>query len=371
MEDKNIGKIRVLVAPLDWGLGHTTRCIPVIRKLCEMGCEVWLAGERTQERVLKEEFPELPFLNLKGYNIRYAKSGAAMFWKILIQLPKLKRIIHYEYHWLKDMVNKYEFNAVISDNRYGLYHPYIPSIFITHQLKIKILIASFAERSLQKINYQYIEHFTECWIPDYQNENSLAGELSHPPKMPLLPVHYLGPLSRFKNQNAKEKKRHIVIILSGPEPQRSILEKKIIHEIAHYNGTATIVRGLPGSDSLIPSTNMLKFYNHMPATDLQKEILEAEYVISRSGYSSIMDIITLQKKCILIPTPGQPEQEYLAMHMMNKKMGLLINQKKFNLSYALQTAEKFPYLLPADYDNQLEVVISDFVKGLAKKQIKQ
>lgn len=344
--EKNGGKPRILVAPLDWGLGHATRCIPIVRELLAQDCDVWLAGEGAQEQLLKTEFPDLPFIELPGYRIHYAKTAKGLIWKMIQQGPKLRRAILYEHQWLKKMVAQHHIDAVISDNRYGLYHSAVPCIFITHQLLIKSSAGKWTEKILQKRNYKYINRFTECWVPDIKGENNLAGELSHPQLKPAIPVHYIGLLSRFKKKERAEKKEHLLIVLSGPEPQRSMLEEKIIKDIGHYNHTATIVRGLPGSASLIPSTGMIQFYNHLPADELNDAIQEAQYIISRSGYSTVMDIMTLQKKSILIPTPGQTEQEYLGRSLMEKRIAVCTEQKGFSLEKALTVAGKFNYQMP-------------------------
>ena len=344
--EKNGGKPRILIAPLDWGLGHATRCIPIVRELLAQGCDVWLAGEGAQEQLLKTEFPDLPFIELPGYRIHYAKTAKGLIWKMIQQGPKLRRAILYEHQWLKKMVAQHHIDAVISDNRYGLYHSAVPCIFITHQLLIKSSAGKWTEKILQKRNYKYINRFTECWVPDIKGENNLAGELSHPQLKPAIPVHYIGLLSRFKKKERAEKKEHLLIVLSGPEPQRSMLEEKIIKDIGHYNHTATIVRGLPGSASLIPSTGMIQFYNHLPADELNDAIQEAQYIISRSGYSTVMDIMTLQKKSILIPTPGQTEQEYLGRSLMEKRIAACTEQKGFSLEKALTVAGKFNYQMP-------------------------
>ena len=186
---------KLLVAPLDWGLGHATRCVPVISDLLNNDCEVWLAGEGKQEKLLREEFPSLSFLPLKGYRIKYAKNG--LTGKILLQIPSILRSIKEENKWLKEQVNKFGFEAVVSDNRYGLYHEKIFSVFITHQLCIKSSLGKWSEKILQQWNYKFINRFHECWVPDEKGENNLAGELSHPVKMPLIPTKYIGALSRF------------------------------------------------------------------------------------------------------------------------------------------------------------------------------
>ena len=162
-------------------------------------------------------------------------------------------------------------------------------------------------------------------------ENNLAGELSHPMTIPRVPVKYIDLLSRFEKNEEGEIKDQLLFILSGPEPQRTILENKIIDEVSHYPGTATIVRGLPSAQSVIPSTGMIKFYNHLSAKELSEEIEKADWVISRSGYSTMMDLAKLQKKSILIPTPGQTEQEYLAKKLWQKKIAFSVEQKEFSL----------------------------------------
>jgi UDP-N-acetylglucosamine transferase subunit ALG13 len=263
------------------------------------------------------------------------------------------------------MADEHGFDAVIADNRYGLYHSTIPSVFITHQLTIKSSLGKWTERILQKRNYRFINRFTECWVPDVDEKNNLAGELSHPEKKPTIPLHYIGVLSRFEIKSIQKEKNHLLIILSGPEPQRSLLENKIINEVSNYNGTATIVRGLPGSASVIPSTNIIHFYNHLPSVELNKEMQQAEYIISRSGYSTIMDVVKLQKKSILIPTPGQTEQKYLANYLLQKQIAFCVSQKEFSLTKALQKAKQFSYHLPTSNNEQLlGKVIMNFIASM-------
>lgn len=354
----------ILVVALDWGLGHATRCVPVIYELLRQDCKVWLAGEKAQENLLKQEFPELPFLPLKGYRVKYGGSRSGLFRAVFSQLPKIFRTIRYENNWLKKVVDEYQFDAIISDNRFGLYHSSVPSVFITHQLRIKTPFGKWSEDFLQSINYRFINRFNECWIADEEKENGLASELSHPVSMPAIPAYYTGILSRLKNNNIAEKRNHLFISLSGPEPQRTLLENKIVNEISHYSGTAVIVRGLPGSSSFIPSTNDIRFYNHLAAEEFNMEMEKADYVISRSGYSTVMDIVTLGKKSILIPTPGQTEQEWLAKYLTQQQIAFCISQKDFSLEKALQKASGFEYKI-ANYINSSKLPL--LIKSLLKK----
>ncbi|HET9744894.1 MAG TPA: glycosyltransferase [Chitinophagaceae bacterium] len=329
---------KLLVAPLDWGLGHATRCVPIIRDLLNNNCEVWLAGEGAQEKLLREEFPLLPFLPLKGYRVKYSKNTLAA--KLIFQIPAILRSMKQENNWLKEQVKHHGFEAMISDNRYGLHHEKVFSVFITHQLRIKSALGKLSEDLLQIWNYKLINRFDECWIPDTKGENNLAGELSHPHKLPSIPVKFIGPLSRLKKLPDQEEKDHLLIVLSGPEPQRTIFENKIIDEIVNYPGTATILRGLPGEKNILPSTNAIHFYNHMAAEDLNREMMKAEFIIGRSGYSTIMDIAAIGKKSILVPTPGQTEQVYLADHLMKKSLAYCVRQNDFSLK-VLDHAREF------------------------------
>jgi hypothetical protein len=302
-----------------------------------------LAGEGEQVVLLSKEYPQLQILKLKGYRINYARSG--MIGKILWQVPKILKSIRHENKWLKEQVELNKFDFIISDNRYGLYHKNVHSIFITHQLLIKTPFGKWSEKILQYWNYKFINRFDECWIPDEGGEVNFAGELSHPEKLPSIPIKYIGTLSRLEKISLEEQKDHLLIVLSGPEPQRSFLEEKIKGQIASYTGTATIVRGLPSSNEVLPSSKAVTFYHHLSAEMMNKEMARAEFVISRSGYSTIMDIAAMNKNSILIPTPEQTEQEYLASYLMKKKFAYCVSQKEFSLIQSIEKAKAFQYII--------------------------
>jgi UDP-N-acetylglucosamine transferase subunit ALG13 len=371
-DGKLLRKFRILVAPLDWGLGHATRSIPVVKELLANDCQVWLAGEGPQEALLRAEFPNLPFLPLPGYRVQYSRSGKRLLWKIFRQMPKIISAITREHDWLKKMVATHKFDAIISDNRFGLYHSALPSIFITHQLNIKTRLGEWSEDILRRWNYKYINRFSECWIPDVVGENNLAGELSHPPVKPKIATKYIGPLSRFDANGGSSTAKandinedHLLFILSGPEPQRSILENKVVNEVSHYKGTSVVVRGLPSSLSVIPSTGMIKFYNHLPAKELMEEIKKADWIISRCGYSTVMDLQTLGKKSILIPTPGQTEQEYLGQHLQYKQIAMSVDENNFSLANVLEMAKKFDYTTNIGIQSQLKEVVQSLFKTIS------
>lgn len=363
-----IAQPRILVAPLDWGLGHATRCIPVIKELIARGCDVWIGSEGAQAALLQKEFPELPFLALPGYRIGYGSSARGLFWKVIIQIPKMLRVIRSENEWLKQMVAKYDFAAVISDNRYGLHYEKIPCIFITHQLSIKTSLGKWMEKMLQKWNYRFINRFTQCWVPDEEGTNNLAGELSHSEKWPAIPLKYVGVLSRFDSFASTDveggKNKHTLILLSGPEPQRTIWENKIIHDLQLYEGPVILVRGLPDSKNILSAFNNVQIFNHLTAVELNKAVQKSEWVISRCGYSTVMDIVKLQKKSILIPTPGQTEQEYLSFYLMKNHIAFCVNQNEFSLQQSLNRALHFSYQTMSFSGDKLKKTISEFISSL-------
>lgn len=358
-------KPRILVAPLDWGLGHATRCIPIIRQLLHHQCEVWLAGEGRQEVLLRTEFPDLTFLPLKGYNVEYGKSRWDLLGKMALQVPRLLQTIDEEHRWLEEVQEYYRFDAVISDNRYGLSHEDVHSVFITHQLRIKTPFGGLGEGILQKLNNEFIDQFSECWVPDVAEEPNLSGDLSHSGQKPSVPLHYIGPLSRFTPAAESTTGRHLLVLLSGPEPQRTILEELVLGQLTEYKEPVVVVRGLPGAANTPEVPAHIRVFNHLPAADLQQVIEDAHLVIARCGYSTVMDLMTLQKRSILIPTPGQTEQEYLAEHLMLHALAFCIPQSRFRLAAALELSAAFNYRLqPFTQPRLLESAIAGLVHRL-------
>jgi uncharacterized protein (TIGR00661 family) len=334
----------VLVAPLDWGLGHATRCIALISALKGAGYNVLIGSDGPQAALLHKEFPTLQVLTLKGYSVRYSKTKWLFLLKLLSQIPKIYSAIQYEHNWLDTAIDKHAIDLVISDNRFGLHSLKVPCIFITHQLTIKAPFL-WQEKLLQKINYSQINQFTACWVPDMPGEINLAGILSHPTTLPKIPVDYMGVLSRFvrEDKEVMEKKYDYCIVLSGPEPQRTELEKKIISDLHIIEGSVLLVRGKPGNEDKIQVAKNVEVKNHLPGNVLQEAFQNSKYIISRSGYTTVMELLSLQKKSILIPTPGQTEQEYLAERLLQQGWCFTLNQDKLNLLAATKAADEFSY----------------------------
>ncbi len=309
--NKTLPPLRVLVAPLDWGLGHATRCIPIIKHLIINGAEVIIAAEGACARLLSAEFPNVKMLELGGYRVKYQGNGKSFKAQIFRQIPGLFKTISNENKWLKEIVREEKIQVVISDNRFGLYNANAYTIFITHQLQIKtgnIL----TDQLLQYFNYRFINKFNECWVPDEERSPGLAHELSHPQKLPSIPVKYVGLLSRFKQQSVADKKYSWCILLSGPEPQRTVWEQILLQTKDAFYGEIALVRGLPQGGEQIIAPARWEIYNHLSSQKLNELLQNSNAVVCRSGYSTMMDLRACGKKALIIPTPQQTEQEYLA-----------------------------------------------------------
>ena len=354
----NIIRKRVLVAPLDWGLGHTTRCIPIIQELLHQDFIVLLTAEGDSAHLLRKEFPSLTILSLKGYKISYSKTKSFFKLKLFGQIPKILKAIKLEHIWLKQIIKEHKIDIVVSDNRYGLYNINIKSIFITHQLAIETGNA-FTNWLVQKLNYRQINKFDECWIPDEEAPFDLAGKLSHPKEMPVNLTKYIGILSRFKKETA-EKNIDLLVLISGPEPQRTAFENMMLLQMTKVSFKMVLVRGLPGvANKLINENTALQIYDHLPAIELSRLIQSSKIVIARSGYSTIMDLIALQQTAVLIPTPGQTEQEYLAEYLAAKKYFVAAQQIEFNLVNELNNFKsvELEILPPAENKKLREAII--------------
>jgi len=359
-------KKRVLVAPLDWGLGHATRCIPIILKLIQQNCEVVVAAERAGKILLQQEFPQLNFIELKGYRMQYSRNRSWMPVSLLLQFPKLISRIYAEKRWLKKAIAEHKIDAVISDNRLGLSHKKIPCVYITHQLLIKTG-SRFTERIAQKIHYHFINKYNGCWVPDAAGEINLSGELSHPAVLPKVPVIYLGALSRFEKKDTGFK-YDLCIVLSGPEPQRSVFEKLVMRDLKDIRGNTFLLRGLPGrSDTIEVNSATLEIQDHLPAAELNQVLLQSKMIICRGGYTTVMDLVRLQKKAILVPTPGQTEQEYLASYLQQQHLFCTMEQQDFSIPDALKRAAAFNFSEASVSFNDHEKAIEHFVQHTLKK----
>ncbi|MDI9256442.1 glycosyltransferase [Flavobacterium sedimenticola] len=321
----------ILIAPLNWGLGHATRCIPIIRVLEHYGFTPVLASDGEALQLLQKEFPHLPFVTLPSYDIEYAKEGSDFKWKLIKNSPKMIQAIFEEKKMVKKLTREWDLKGIISDNRLGVYSKKVPSVFITHQLNV---LSGKTTWISSKLHQYFIKKFTECWIPDMKNKPNLTGKLGHL-KNNDLPLKYLGPLSRLEKRETA-KHYELMVILSGPEPQRTLLEEKLIIELQRYNGSVIFIKGKVAPQQTQETIGHITYYNFMTSDEIEQAYNESEMVLCRSGYTTVMDLAKLQKNAFFIPTPGQFEQEYLAKRFQRNGYAPFAEQEHFRIENLLE-----------------------------------
>ncbi len=347
-------KKRILVAPLNWGFGHATRCIPIVNALIACDFEPIIASDGAALTLLQKEFPELTCVELPSYNITYSKNGKHFKIKMIKDSPKLIKAIKSEKRATKLIVNKYGIDGIISDNRLGVYKKNIPNVFITHQLNV---LSGMTTWFSSKMHQRIIRKYDVCWIPDTDMKHNLSGKLGHVNTLKL-PIKYIGPLSRF------EKKSNIIVndylvLLSGPEPQRTLLEEILLKEMKKVKGKVVVVRGVMGKEHKEERDANMIIHNFMTSKVLEETINTSKVVISRSGYTTIMDLAKLNKEAFFIPTPGQFEQMYLAKRLRKEKIVPSCYQHEFTID-KLKEVSAYKGLKSIDFHTDFKALFSLF-----------
>lgn len=357
----------VLVCPLDWGLGHASRMIAVIDHFISLGSQVILGGSGKSGELLKTTFPQLPFIQIPSPVIRYSRKGQWLIPALMLQLPSLIFSVVREHLLIKKIVLARGINIIVSDNRYGLFCRHAHSIFVTHQISpVLPSLLRWAEYPLYLIIRTVILQFDECWIPDYADPHqNLSGILSHRYKLPEN-ARFVGILSRFnlkswRKQEPFAEKYALVVVISGPEPQSGIFNALLLRQILTLSHKTLIISGFMHSPLPIAENGhvLLTQIPHLEPDQFGQVLLHADHIVCRSGYSGIMDLVALGLTALLVPTPGQPEQQYLAEYLSGKGWFSWIRQHTLDLSGLMKAAHSIsplPAIRP-DQNERLPVVL--------------
>jgi hypothetical protein len=304
----------------------------LVRRYRDRGWRVLLASAGAAGRLLRAEFPALPYYELPAYAVRYP--GRNMYLNIARQLPQLLGAAYREYHWLQRFCRREELDLIVSDSRFGLRHPAIPSVFLTHQTEP--ILHPAAARLVLPVYRAGLRRFSAVWVPDHRGPDRLSGRLSDPTHY--RHVRYIGPLSRFSAyaERAPAPAWDSVTLLSGPEPQRTRLEAELLPQLQTAAGRHLLIRGVPGGAALpVPAGSSLRVLPACYGDSLAAVLAAARLVICRSGYSTLLDLRALRKPALLIPTPGQTEQEYLARRAAGQGWAVVQEQGQVLLSGVL------------------------------------
>lgn len=321
----------ILIAPLNWGLGHASRSIPLIQQLLKEKKKVLIASDGDALQLLKKEIenPSVEFHELPGYKVNY--NSASMSWNMLRQFPKISKAIKEEHKEVTRILASTSVDLIISDNRYGIYNSRVKSILLTHQLNAPKanLFQKLAFRN--QVN-KWAKPFNEIWIPDYEDQR-LSGKISDYNGSKIL--KFIGPLSRFNKIDSQEESQEILVLLSGPEPRRSNLENQLTKILK--NEKVIFVRGSSSQNNSKQLENF-ETYDLADSNKIEELFHRAKLVITRAGYSSIMDFAELELKVVMIPTPGQQEQEYLSEWLREYPTMTFLTESEL--------AKELPKLLP-------------------------
>ena len=369
-------KKNILISPLYWGTGHATRVQVLARELKKRGHRIIIAAPPALHKI----FDSSAYDELTGSwspRLSYPRF-LPLYLGVLVQLPLLLAAFIYDRHMAVWLIRRYNIDILISDNRFGMRSPEVHSIYITHQPRVIVPQPfAFAGNIVSAIHRRMASAYDECWIPDLPGTPNISGRLSHGCKLPPA-TSYIGILSRFTpgekdrrpcagnhrvaagsngsgndrvaagsngsvndrvaaGSNSAGSKAFTLAILSGPEPRRTMLEKIIISRKDSLPGHLVIVAGKPG-DRADDQAEGITRHAWLDGQSLRQLMCDAHLIICRSGYSTIMDLFALGRTACLVPTPGQPEQEYLAVYLSASHGFTAVSQAE--LASAVSTESK-------------------------------
>lgn len=424
--------MKVLVAPLDWGLGHATRCVPVVREFLRAGAEVELAVVKANANFFREVFPELRQRLAPSYNIVYPKHGYNMALWLLKNSVHLNSVMRYEHHFAEEMVERHGYDVLFSDNRFAFYSKNALSIYMTHQRRIAFprALAAF-ERIGVMWHANIMRKFDEVWVPDLEIYPGYAGSLSHSGATPgEKPMRYVGTLSRFSDCNAGENagradgnalenslgtapvsidlerevdlmsmsefmahstnvewdaapEKHtsgnhtlgmraaykVVAVVSGVEPARTQFEQQLREALQQIPGQHMMILGKPSTEQKTWTEGNIEFHTHLATNDFAEAVKRADFVVSRGGYSTVMDMAELGAKCIFVPTPGQFEQIVLAHDLSKAGYAVEIPADELSAETLASAFEKSVKMPKVAKQNLLHDAVEDVVRKFKERSI--
>lgn len=363
------GPLKVLIAPLDWGLGHATRCVPIIREYLRLGAQVELAVVKANASFFRGIFPQLRQRLAPSYNIVYPKHGYNMGMWLVKNGTHLNKVVRFEHKFAEEMVERFHYDVLVSDNRFGFYSNKAKSIYMTHQRRIAFppMLSAFEHLGILWHN-SVMRHFDEVWVPDLKEAPGYAGSMSHVTYCPR-PVKFVGLLSRFSeiaetDLRVPAETYRFVAVVSGVEPARGRFEKTLAEVFSSIPGRHAIIQGRPNAGIKTWTEGNVDFFTHLQDDAFAAVVKSAQWVISRGGYSTVMDMAVLGAKCVFIPTPGQYEQVVLARELSKSQYALSLEEEELNKNSLMDITETKDVRIPFVSQNRMlhNVVVQSFRK---------
>jgi uncharacterized protein (TIGR00661 family) len=362
--------MEIIYGICSWGLGHATRSLPIIRKLIDENNKITIISHgRSLELIKKELGGNSEYIDIPDYPMLLSENSRQFMAKSIIYWPLFIRKILYGFNRLNDILEKKEYDIIISDSRYDIHSEKIPSFFISHQMRImNPLRIKILEKGSELYNLYFFKRFNGVLVPDYKEDN-LSGDLSHNlNKIDEKKIHYVGVLSDFKKIN-KKKDIDYFISISGPEPQRSLFEQKLLSQVDKLTGKIIMTLGKAEKKGIINNKN-IETYSFLEKNKREDFLNRSKLIISRSGYSTILDLTVLGLKALMCPTPGQIEQEYLSDYHNKKRTFYSVSQDNLDLLRDVEIAKKSTGIKrKCDVNKSIEKII-DIVYSNEKSQFK-
>lgn len=332
--------------------------MPIIQALLDRGHEVIIASDGQALRLLTHEYPQLTHLTLPSYGITYRTRN--MVYNLGTQLPRILRTIRAERRAIQRIVQDHRIDGILSDNRYGCHSPQAHSLFMTHQVRLRMPYPGLAA-PINALNRALIYRFEGCWIPDFPTEaDRLSGTLAE--ARGLRQATYIGPLSRLRAATAAPR-YDVIVVLSGPEPQRTTLERRLLDQLQRLPLRTLLVRGRTDLPPLHEERGTITTVQFLTAQALGEAIAQSRVIVTRSGYSTLMDLAAIGRKAVLIPTPGQTEQEYLGAYFAERHGFLTMAQDAVDVAAAFEVAQHWT-AQPAPQRDLLDAAIDDWLAQL-------
>ena len=353
-------------------MGHAARMIPLASKLRELNNNVIIASGEEHLSLFRNELPGLTYINFTGFKPRYSRFFP-QYLSLLFKIPALLYHIIMEHHKLRRIIAEYAVDIIISDNRFGLWNRKVITVYVTHMPLIPLpKYLKFIEPLGVYLHRQIIKKYSLCFIPDLPGNLNLSGRLSHGLKLPDN-VRYIGILSRFiepeqPNDENPVKFHHNTVILSGPEPQREILKQKLVILLKDKEPITVMFEGKPGNRGEIARNENIIFYSHLPAYRMKGIITSSDSIITRAGYTTLMELVSLNCTALIIPTPGQTEQEYLAEYLSEKGWFYTLSQDEIKAGMSIRKEKAFWH---GELNRQSSILLTEALKELLEKNHKE
>ncbi len=333
----------IFFAVLNMGLGHASRSLPVMREILSRRWGLLVGSSGRSLAFLRKELPAARFIELPDYNLHYSAKGASPL-QLIAQTPHLLKLIGEEHELTRKIISREPVRLIISDHRYGCHSGEIPSLFIAHQIRF---IAPTFLKPFEFVGALFNRHYHKAYqkviIPDLRDGSKglLSGRLSQIKKGD---QHYVfaGILSSLHGEKVAAETIDVLVSISGPEPQRSIFEDIILKQIEGVPGKKVVPLGLPDQEFRKKTADNLEIYSHLDREHLGELFLRSRLIVTRSGYSTLMELAELGKKALLVPTPGQTEQLFLARRFAQKGWFYMVEQDKMQLPHDIEMAQRFP-----------------------------